>query len=428
MARNPQLRLTVPGDKSVTHRALMLAALSAAESRIALPLAAADTASTARVLGALGVTVPSLEQPEIRIRGAGLRALRAPAAELDCGNSGTTARLLLGILSAQPLTATLTGDASLRSRPMRRVTQPLAAMGADIRERGAPDRLPLEITGGALHALEYESPHASAQVKSALLLAGLCGGVRVQVSEPVRSRDHTERLLRALGVSVTVTVSGDGGNRIALEPAVELPAVDLVVPGDISAAAFFVAAALLLERPLTIANVGVNPTRTGLLDVLARMGATVERLEEREHGGEPVADLRVVPSPLRGTVVGGAEIPSLIDELPVLAALATRVQGETVIRDAGELRVKESDRIAIMVENLRAVGAQVEELPDGMVVQGSHDALRGRVRAAHDHRIAMAFGVLAALPGNHIDIDDRNVAAVSFPDFWQQLHALAGNA
>lgn len=419
------LRLRVPGDKSITHRALLLAALAEGESRIGAPLAGGDTGSTAAALRALGVEIGTLEAAEVRVRGAGLRGLRAPAAVLDCGNSGTTARLLLGVLAAQPLTARLTGDASLRARPMRRVTQPLMAMGASIREAGEPDRLPLEVKGGPLRAIRYESPQASAQVKSALLLAGLCGGVPVSVREPVRSRDHTERLLRSLGVAVRADDGGSSGHDVALEPVTVLPNFDLDVPGDFSAAAFLVAAAVLLGRTIILENVGVNPTRTGMLGVLARMGARVDVVDGREKGGEPVAELHVQPGPFAGTRIGGAEVPTLIDELPVLAVLAARARGETTIRDAAELRVKESDRIGTVVANLRALGVAVEELSDGLVVQGSERPLRGLVQTGHDHRIAMAFGVLAAVPGNDIRIDHPDSAAVSFPDFWRVLHTLA---
>jgi 3-phosphoshikimate 1-carboxyvinyltransferase len=355
--------------------------------------------------------------------GRGLRGLAAPDCVLDCGNSGTTARLLLGVLAAQPLVATLTGDASLRGRPMRRVTVPLLSMGARFRELGAADRLPVEVTGGPLRSLDYASPTASAQVKSALLLAGLAGGVHVTVTEPLTSRDHTERMLRSLGVDLAETF-GPAGHRVALNPPPGLPPLDLTVPGDFSAAAFMLGAGLLAGVGLIIEGVGVNPTRTGLLPVLERMGATVEVLNRREAGGEPVADLRIRPAALRGTVVTGEEIPGLIDEVPVLAALAATAEGETRITGAGELRVKESDRIAVMVTNLRAVGADADELPDGLVVRGSSRPLRGLIEPAGDHRIAMAFGVLGTFPGCDIQVADTDTAAVSFPGFWRELQAL----
>ncbi|NJD11183.1 MAG: 3-phosphoshikimate 1-carboxyvinyltransferase [Gemmatimonadetes bacterium] len=413
----------VPGDKSITHRALLAAALTGGLSRIREPLVAGDTNATRRVLTALGVPIETLPAGELQVVGRGLRGLIAPEAPLDCGNSGTTARLLLGILAAQPLVASLTGDDSLRSRPMRRVTRPLREMGARIRELGDADRLPVEITGGELRPLRFEDATASAQVKSAVLLAGLCGGQPVTVTEPLRSRDHTERLLRGLGVPLSER-SGAAGHEIRLEPVGQIPPFDVTVPGDFSAAAFLVAAALLLGTPLRIHGVGVNPTRTGLLDVLARMGAPVAVLEPRQQGAEPVADLLVSAGELRGTTVVGTEIPALVDEVPVLAVLAARAEGETTITGAGELRVKESDRISMLVANLRAIGVVAEELPDGLVVQGTRNSLRGAVATAGDHRIAMAFGVLGALPGCELRIDDRAAAAVSFPGFWQELRRL----
>jgi 3-phosphoshikimate 1-carboxyvinyltransferase len=426
MSSSELRRVHVPGDKSITHRALMLAALATGTSRIRGALESGDTGSTRRTLEALGVLIDS-EGGDLRVAGRGLRGLTKPADTLDCGNSGTTARLLLGVLAAQPLEATLTGDASLRGRPMRRVTSPLLAMGARIRELGAADRLPVQVTGGALRSLRYASPAASAQVKSALLLAALAAGVEVEVTEPLVSRDHSERMLRGLGVRVE-EVFDARGHVVSLEPVTILPPSHLTVPGDFSAAAFLLAAAQFTGVEIIIENVGVNPTRTGLLAVFERMGGAASLLEARVAGGEPVADLLVRPRALRGTVVTAPEIPGLIDEVPALAALAATAEGETTISGAGELRFKESDRIAILVANLRAIGVGAEELPDGLVVQGTRGPLRGRVSAAGDHRIAMAFGTLGAAPGNEIEIDDRAAAAVSFPGFWRELRALRASA
>lgn len=418
------MELRVPGDKSITHRALLLGALGSGSARIRGALDAADTRATAAVLRALGVSVGELRGAELRVAGRGPRGLHPAAAELDCGNSGTTARLLLGVLAAQRFAATLTGDASLRSRPMRRVTEPLARMGARIEELGAPDRLPLRITGGALQGIEHESSQASAQVKSALLLAGLCAGVPVRIREPIRSRDHTERLLRALGLPLTER-SVAGGHEVVLEDGGELGELDVAIPGDFSSAAFLLAAAALLGAgDVILRGVGVNPTRTGLLPVLARMGLQVSSANPDSTGGEPRADLRLEPAPLQATTVTSAEVPALIDELPVLAVLAARAAGETRVTGAAELRVKETDRIAALVANLRALGVHAEELPDGFVVQGTDAPLRGRVRVHADHRIAMAFGVLAALPGNDIDIDEPQAAAVSFPEFPELLRRI----
>ncbi|HEX8672852.1 MAG TPA: 3-phosphoshikimate 1-carboxyvinyltransferase, partial [Longimicrobium sp.] len=320
-----------------------------------------------------------------------------------------------------------TGDESLRGRPMRRVTAPLQRMGAHFNEVGAPDRLPIEIVGGPLRSLDYTSPTASAQVKSAILLAGLTAGVPVSVTEPHLSRDHTERMLAAMGVHLQSSPV-EGGWRVAV-PAHRRPlgALDLRVPGDPSSAAFLVALALMAdEGELVIRGVGVNPTRTGFLTIAERMGAQIERTNERTEGGELVADLVVRPSTLRGTSVGGDEVPTAVDEIPILAVLAARAEGETRITGAGELRVKETDRIAAIAGNLRALGADAEELDDGLVVRGSDKPLVGKIKTYGDHRIAMAFGVLGALPGNEVEIDDRECAAVSFPSFFDRLRELTG--
>lgn len=414
--------LRVPGDKSISHRALMFAALATGESRLQGLLTGADVQSTAAALRALGCAVPPLSADEaVRVTGVGLHGLRAPDRAIDCGNSGTTARLLLGILAGQPIEAVLSGDASLQARPMRRVTEPLARMGATFEELGAPDRLPLRVHGGRLQPLEHASPHASAQVKSAVLLAGLTGGARVALTEPHRSRDHTERMLRAQGVPVARWGAG-AGHGVALEPVDRLDPLDLRVPGDFSSAAYFLAlGALRTGDAVRVAGVGVNPTRTGMLDVLARMGVRVQRVDERTEGNEPVADLIVRGGALRATTIEPHEVAALIDEIPVLAVLAARASGETHIRGAHELRVKETDRIHALVHNLRSIGVHVTEAEDGMTIEGTDVPLRGRVAAFGDHRIAMAFGVLGAVTGNAIEIDDPDVVAISFPTFWTQL-------
>ncbi|MBA4156875.1 MAG: 3-phosphoshikimate 1-carboxyvinyltransferase [Gemmatimonadetes bacterium] len=420
--------IEVPGDKSISHRALLLATLAHGESRLQGVLPGADCRSTAAALRALGCTVPVIpaDGGELRINGRGVDAWAAPAEPIDCGNSGTTTRLLLGLLASRPFCCTLTGDESLRSRPMRRVTEPLAAMGASIRDLAGPDRLPLEICGGPLRGLHHHSAKASAQVKSAVLLAGLSGGVEVSVLEPSRSRDHTERMLSGMGADVR-GASAENGWQVRLTPSAgPLRPLDLSVPGDPSSAAFWVALCLLADAgELRILNVCVNPTRTGFLSILARMGARVKLENQRLAGGEPVADLTVAPSELRGTSVSTEEIPAAVDEIPILAVLAARAQGETRVVGAGELRVKESDRIAAVVSNLQAVGVDAEELPEGLVVQGSDRPLSGRVHTRADHRIAMAFGVLGALPGNHIEIDSPDVVDVSFPGFWSTLRQLS---
>lgn len=416
--------INVPGDKSITHRALILAGIAEGVSKLRGLLPAADPRTTCQVLRELGCAVPDLPHDggEVLVEGVGLRGLRAPSTILDCGNSGTTARLLLGLLSGSSVSATLTGDDSLRSRPMRRVTEPLMEMGAEFRELGKEDRLPIRVHGGKLRPLRYHSPRPSAQVKSALLLAGLTGGVPVKVSEPYLSRDHTERMLKSTGVTVLTSPTASGGVMAASEPVRQLEPLDMAVPGDPSSAAFFVALATLGRGSgLRIVNVGVNPTRVGFLDVLFRMGADVRQENKRLEGAEPVADLLVTGSALRGVDVAESEVPALIDEVPLLAVLASRAEGEFRIRGASELRVKESDRIAAVVENLRAIGCEAEETVDGMVVRGSDGPLEGRIRCFGDHRIAMAFGVLAVQRANRIEVDDPGVVGVSYPGFWTDL-------
>ena len=408
--------LDLPGDKSISHRALILAAVGEGRARIRGVLPSADVASTAGVLTALGVALPPLDPSEMVIPGVGLRGLRAPSTDLDCGNSGTTARLLAGLLAGAGLPARFIGDASLSARPMRRVAEPLRAMGADI-TTSATGGLPMTLGPSALRALMWRSEVPSAQVKSALVLAGLMAGVRVDVDEPIPTRDHTERMLRAAGVDVHLE-----GTRVVLEPADRL-ALDLIeIPGDCSSAAFLIGLALLGGSPaLALRNVGVNPGRIGAIEALRRMGASIRFESERTYGEEPVATLIAEPSSLRAITIGGAEIPALIDELPLLACVAARAEGETRVTGAGELRVKESDRIRALVENLRAIGAEAEELADGFVVCGSDRPLRGSVRTLSDHRIAMAFGVLGALPGNAITFDDPSCVLVSWPSFWDVI-------
>jgi 3-phosphoshikimate 1-carboxyvinyltransferase len=422
-------RVRVPGDKSVTQRALIFASLASGESRLRGLLLGEDPQATARALRDLGVDIPPLvgNGTEVRIQGVGLRGLQEPKDVLDFENSGTGARLMLGVLAGQPMTVTVTGDASLRVRPMRRVTTPLSKMGAVFRDMDGPDRLPLEVTGGPLDAIDYDSPVASAQVKSAVLLAGLVGDAFVFVSEPHRSRDHTERMLSTCGVPV-ISREVDGLWRVELRAPPEwIAPLDLEIPGDFSSSAFFLALAILdgVEGGLEIDHVGMNPTRRGLLDVLNRMGADVGVDPFDEDGGEPVSSLRALPSQLVATSVGGDEVPAMIDEFPVLAILAARAEGVTSITGASELRHKESDRIKVLAENLRAVGVKAEELSDGLEIEGGDHPLEGRVSSHNDHRIAMAFGVLGALEGNQIEIDGADVADVSFPNFWGFLRDLA---
>ncbi len=410
----------VPGDKSITHRVLLLSVLSPGVSHIGGVLTSLDARSTARVLRQLGGGISPLRARSL-VRVRGRKRLRRPEAVLNCGNSGTTTRLLLGLLAGHPFTATLTGDASLRKRPMRRVTGPLSQMGARFIEP-AGDGLPLTVRGGPLRPLRYAMPVSSAQIKSALLLAGVAGEVEVEVLEPHgRSRDHTERLLRAFGYEVA---ERDGW--IAFRPTGRLEAFDMQVPGDPSSAAFLAGAAVIAEGgELRVASVCVNPTRTGFLSVLRRMGAEVTVEDPVTHLGEPVADLRVRPAQLRGTEVAAAEIPGLIDEIPLLAVLASRAEGTTVFRQVGELRVKESDRLGLLAENLRAVGAEAEVQGDDLFVGGGSATPNGNVRTAGDHRLAMAFAVLGTVPGARVKVDNMACAAVSFPGFPQALRGIA---
>ncbi len=422
----------VPGDKSLTQRALILAGLAEGRSRLEGLLHGGDAASTAGALRALGVGLPDLPEDggEVIVQGVGLRGLGAPAAPLDLGNSGTGARLLLGALAGVQGRRVVTGDESLRRRPMGRVVEPLTAMGASFRELGAPSRLPLEVRGrGRLRPLEWESPVASAQVKSSLLLAGLTGGAFVLLTEPRQSRDHTERMLALAGVSV-VCHAGSPGWRVELrDPPEKLGTLDFQVPGDVSSAAFPLALAALGAVPegVQVPDVGLNPTRTAFLDVLRRMGARVEVEGGKDVGaGEPCGTVTVAPHALRAVEVGAAEVPGLIDELPLVAVLGARAEGITRITGAGELRHKESDRIAALAENLRALGVRAEELEDGLTVRGTDAPLSGQVHTHGDHRIAMAFAVLGAVAGNRITVDDPGAADVSYPGFWTMLDALAG--
>lgn len=420
------MEMRVPGDKSISQRAIILSALARGESRVRGILLRGDPASTAGAIRALGVAISGTDRAgsEVRILGAGLRGLRAPSSPLDLENSGTGARLLLGVLSGQPLEAIVTGDPSLRSRPMTRVTQPLSAMGARFQALEAEGRLPIRVRGGPLKPLSHRTSIASAQVKSSLLLAGIVGGVSVRVREPARSRDHTERMLRTLGIDVESKPVEAGWEVSLSQPPAGIPPLDLDVPGDFSSAAFFLLLGILGggRQPLVIRKVGLNDTRTGLLPVLARMGARISgEVENREGPGEPVGDLVVEPSELCGCHVDESEVPRLIDEVPILAVAAVRARGVTRITGAGELRVKETDRIRALATNLATLGVEVEELEDGLAIQGTDRPLSGTVSSFGDHRIAMAFGILGALPGNEVRVEGSDAAAVSFPGFWGLL-------
>lgn len=428
MDRGRELSIRVPGDKSITQRALILGALAEGESRIGAVPRGGDPLATGRAIAALGVEIQGLGRggdTPITIRGRGLRRWRQPDAALDLCNSGTGTRLLAGALAAQPLSVVLRGDASLSRRPMERISAPLRRMGATVEYLKRPGVLPMRITGGPLTTIRHDGQVASAQVKSAILLAALGAGVAVEVREPRRSRDHSERMFEAMGAKV---VEGwrDGAWSVRLPaPPSRLEPLNMDIPGDCSSAAFFLAWTALTRRrpPLRIRAVGLNPTRTGFLSVLARMGVEVEVLQMGDAGGEPTGDLLVVGQGRtpQAVDVGEDEIPGLIDEVPIIAALAARAEGVTRITGAAELRVKESDRLAALAVNLRRIGVEVEESPDGLEICGTADPLSGTVQCFHDHRIAMAFGVLGASPGCDLEVDDPGVADVSFPGFWELL-------
>lgn len=429
MSRSPLVvrgAIRAPGDKSISHRALIFAAMASGSTRIRDILASADVHATAGALRAMGADIPALSDDFV-VNGRGVASLHSPESAFDCGNSGTTTRLMAGLVAGLAgRVARFEGDASLSRRPMRRIADPLTDMGARIDFEGADghDGLPMRVHGMPLSAITFVNTHASAQVKGALILAGLASGSGVTVREPQRSRDHTERMLAARGVQLAVSDSG-----VVLPPAQTLNAVDVVVPSDPSSATFFVAlAALADEGELRLENVCLNPTRTGAFDVLRRMGVRIDVDEARTIGGESIGTLVVFPARLRAAAIGGAEIPRCIDELPMIACVAARAVGETRITDAGELRVKESDRIRAVVENLQRLGVEAEELPDGMRIIGSQATLAGHVVTHGDHRLAMAFGILGAIPGNRITIDDPGCVSVSYPTFWRDLAQVIGPA
>jgi 3-phosphoshikimate 1-carboxyvinyltransferase len=411
----------VPGDKSVSHRALMCAALAGGRSQIRGLLQSDDVHATARALRAFGWSVPTVSDA-MTVDGGGLRSRPAAAAiRLDCANSGTTTRLMAGVAAAQPVASTFFGDASLSRRPMRRVAAPLERMGARVEFEEGRDGLPMTIHGGPLVSIDYEVPVASAQLKSAVLLAGLCGGVVVRVREPAPTRDHTERMLSARGVHL-----GLANGWITLQPAESIAALDIDVPGDPSSAAFFIARALLAdEGTLHVSHVLQNPFRDGFVRAVRRMGAHLETTTAA-GGGETLEHLDVhAGHRLTAVTLERDDVTSMIDEIPMFAVLAARAEGTTIVRGAEELRVKESDRISAVVSNLRAIGVEAHELPDGLTVEGTDAPLAGHVIAHADHRIAMAFGILGASRNVALTIDDRDCVSVSYPGFWEELARVA---
>ena len=416
-------KIRVPGDKSVSHRSVMFSAIAKGQVRVRNFLEAADCLSTAACMRALGAGVERQADGSFLVTGVGLHGLKEPQGILDAGNSGTTLRLLLGILAAQPFFSALSGDASLSRRPMGRVVEPLTRMGATIRGRGANRFLPLAVLPheGSLRAMDYESPVASAQVKSAVLLAGLYAERETCLTEPALSRDHTERMLSAFGARIERE-----GTKVTIEPADELFAPEeIVVPGDISSAAYWLVAASLIEgSDIILQNVGVNPTRTGILDVLSDMGANITIDNERESGGEALVDIRVRTASLRGTSFGGEIIPRLIDEIPILAVAALFADGDTVISGAAELRVKETDRLAAVTTELnRLASGAVEAKEDGMVIHGGRTLSPASCRTYDDHRMAMSLAVAGAA-GVGVTLDAPSCVNISYPSFYQTLDGL----
>ncbi len=416
-ARSLRGEITVPGDKSISHRSIMLGSLARGTTLIHGFLHGEDNHSTLNAFRSMGIGIDELAGGDLRIAGKGLHGLTEPDDVIDCGNSGTTIRLMTGLLSGQNFFSVLTGDRYLRKRPMKRVLNPLATMGARIWGRGGGELAPLAISGGALKGIEYISPISSAQVKSAVLLAGLYADGDTTVREPHLSRDHSERMLRYFGADVRPF---EGGVSVAAQPVLE--GREVFVPGDISSAAFYMVAALIVPgAELLIRNVGVNPTRSGIIDILQEMGGSLELLNQRELSGEPVADILVRSSALKGIEIGGSVVPRAIDEFPVVSVAACFAEGITTIRDAKELRVKETDRIAAMVSEIGALGGQVEARDDGMVIQGVESLAGGQVTSHGDHRIAMSMAVAALRARSEVTIDDTACTATSFPSFWSLI-------
>jgi 3-phosphoshikimate 1-carboxyvinyltransferase len=421
-ANNLKGTIRVPGDKSISHRSIMFGALAEGVTHVTGFLAADDCISTMHCFEALGVEIERLSETELKIHGVGLKGLKEPSVILDTGNSGTTTRILTGILAGQNLFAVMTGDASIRTRPMARVVEPLRLMGAKIWGRGGGTYVPLAINGGALKGVTYDLPVASAQVKTCLLLAGLLAEGETILMEPSKSRDHTERMLELFGARVLIE-----NNRYTITGGQQLKASSVDVPGDISSAAFFIVAALIAgDSAVTIENVGVNETRTGILDALEAMGAGIELANRSNLSNEPRASLLVSGRQLKATTIDGDLIPRLIDEIPIIAVAATQAHGTTTIRDARELRVKESDRIAALTQELRKMGADIEELEDGMIINGPTKLRGARVNSHGDHRIAMSLAVAGLVAEGETTVEDSEAIAISYPEFERTLAALVG--
>ncbi|MGM9937241.1 MAG: 3-phosphoshikimate 1-carboxyvinyltransferase [Candidatus Ornithomonoglobus sp.] len=414
--RSVRGEITVPGDKSISHRAVMLGSLADGTTHISGFLKGADCLSTIDCFRAMGIRI-DIDGDNITVYGKGLRGLAKPEKMLYTGNSGTTTRLLCGILAGQPFDTDITGDASICRRPMGRVTKPLSLMGADIEN----EYCPLHIRGARLHGMEYNMTVASAQVKTALILAGLYAQGDTIIHEIEKSRDHTELMLSAMGANIEVD-----GLTIKVGRTDSLKAQDVLVPGDISSAAFFIVlGAIMPDSEITIKNVGVNPTRTGIIDVMKAMGADMELINERTAAGEPVADIVIRSSELHGTEIGGAIIPRLIDELPVIAAAAVFAGGKTVIRDAQELKVKETNRIRAVVDEFKKCGVDIEETEDGMIITGGRPIHGADFATYGDHRMAMSLAILAQLAQGESTLDNSECVDVSYPGFFDDFYGLA---
>ena len=412
--------ITVPGDKSISHRAVMFGALAKGTTEVTNFLQGADCLSTNDCVRRLGTEIENTKEL-IRIHGKGLQGLAKSDSMLDVGNSGTTTRLISGILSGQNFETTLNGDASIQSRPMKRIIEPLSMMGADITSIYGNNCAPLKIIGSPLHGIHYHSKVSSAQVKSCILLAGLYADAITKVTEPVISRNHTELMLSGFGANVTCE-----GNTASIAPNPELFGQKIEVPGDISSAAYFIAAGLIVPgSEILIKNVGINPTRDGIIRVCQNMGADITLLNKRTHSGEPVADILVRHSDLNAVTIEGDIIPTLIDELPMIAVMACFAKGTTIIKDAAELKVKESDRISVMVDNLSRMGAHIIATEDGMIIEGGCP-LHGAVIDSHlDHRVAMSFAVASLAADGETTIKDADCVNISYPNFYKDLSELA---
>ncbi len=422
MKKQASLRgtVSVPGDKSISHRAVMFGSISKGSTKIENILRGEDVLSSISCFKAMGVEIED-RKTSVIVNGKGLRSLKEPDSVLYTGNSGTTTRLISGILSAQDFPSYVTGDASIRKRPMKRIMDPLRKMGAEIESENGDNCPPLIIKGHPLKGIEYNTPVASAQVKSAIMLAALYADSPTTITEPYVSRNHSEIMLKAFGADIT-----SFGTSVFVDPATELYGGDVLVPGDISSAAFFIAAALITEdSDILIKDVGINPTRDGILKAAAEMGGRIEILNKRTIAGEDIADIHVMSSDLKGIKIGGEIIPSLIDEIPIIAVMASRAKGTTVIKDASELKVKESNRISAVCNALSSMGCDIQETDDGMIIKGGKTIYGTKIDTRSDHRIAMSFAVSSLVSEGPVIINDSDCVNISYPNFYEDLCSLS---